>query len=386
MFWNKNYKLLKSNKNHSLYKKNSKIKIFIYIILLISILLIISILYNLTFHSSFIRFMANQRKSNNNDETDNNNNTVDKSIDSITDYNNKTYKLKSDEEKQFDYENNKFAILTRNCSGCGFFSHYIVYLGCLLLYLNQGYIPIIELSSFPNVFNSFNISLSKNINPYELLFNQHFEYTLKEVNLKAKNIEHFSCKNYGPLLPNEKEIYKNQLTIDFYHYMAEKYMPIKQEIIEESNIIRKKLFGNSKNILGILARGTDYFKKRPIGHSIPPKPEIMIQDVKKMNENNKYDYFYLATEDYTIRNQFINEFGDKLKYYQNITYEYKDGYIGEGENTKIHNIEFQKMYLLSLMVLSKCIDLISARCSGTAGVHILSGGFRKSIVYFLGQY
>ncbi len=273
---NKKSKIIKRLSN----KNNSKIKIFKYIIFIISLFLFIAIVFNLVFNFSY-------NFNNKNNE------------------NKKISELNFDKQRQYEYENFKFAILTRKCPGCGFFSHYIVHLGCILTFIQKGYIPIIELNSFENVFNGFNISSNDN-NPWEVFFNQPFGYTLNEVISKAKNVEHFKCYHTEIMRPNEISIYQNQLTINFYHYLAKKYMPIKQEIIDECNMIRKKLFGYSKNILGILARGTDYVNLRPSGNSIPPTPEIMIKDVKKMNENNKYDYFFLATEDYTIRDKFIN--------------------------------------------------------------------------------
>ena len=106
-----------------------------YILLFISLLLIASVLYYLIFHSLFINNKSNHHKYNYNSYENN--------ISNNTNYNNKKYGLKSEEEKQIDYENNKFAILRRNCKGC-VFSHYIVYLGCLLPHLRNGYIPIIE--------------------------------------------------------------------------------------------------------------------------------------------------------------------------------------------------------------------------------------------------
>ena len=45
-----------------------------------------------------------------------------------------------------------------------------------------------------------------------------------------------------------------------------------------------------------------------------------------------------------------------------------------------------KTYLLTVVILSKCLDIISARTSGAAGVFILSKGFRNSLVYYIGDY
>ena len=268
-----------------------------------------------------------------------------------------------------------------DCPPCGLFSYYSVHLGCILTYLSQGYIPIIEVGSYYNVFNNF--TPSDKDNPWEILFNQPFGYTLEEVKKNAKKIEQLSC-SWTNMAPSEGHIYQNQMTMDFYRYMSKKYMSIKKEIMDEANIKWKQLFGDSNNILGVLGRGTDFAQLRPGGHSIPPPTEKMIQDVKNMDEKHKYNWIYLATEDDSIRNNFINNFGKKLKMIQNTTISYSGGYLGD--NKDVHGIEFQKMYLISMIILSKCIDIVAARCSGTMGAFIFSEGFRESIVYFLGQF
>ena len=114
--------------------------------------------------------------------------------------------------------------------------------------------------------------------------------------------------------------------MDYWHNMAFKYIPIKKEIINESNIIMKNLFINSSNILGILMRGTDYIANKPKYHCIPPKIEIVFRDIKEMDSKYKYEIIFLTTEDDIIRNKFIIEFGEKLKYFKpnkNINYNYK---------------------------------------------------------------
>ena len=69
------------------------------------------------------------------------------------------------------------------------------YLGCIVSFIKEGYIPIVDLISFPNIFNKFYIN-SLNKNPWELYFNQPYGYTLEGVKKNSKNIKYFNCKNY----------------------------------------------------------------------------------------------------------------------------------------------------------------------------------------------
>jgi len=286
--------------------------------------------------------------------------------------------------KKYDYENRIFAIVKRdNCPVCGLFSYFSVHLGCILEYLGKGYIPLIEVDSYGNVFNSFNKNSYKDKNLWEMLFNQPFNYSLNEVKKNAKNIVYLYC-TCNNMAPSEIAVYSSETTIQFYRERAKKYMPVKKEIVDEVNILWKKLFNNSNNVLGILARGTDYALKRPYGHSKVPTVDIIIKDVKKMDANYSYDWIYLTTEDDKIKENFTQVFGQKLKILQKKNNEYVSGLIGLNKN--MQGMEFQKLYLKSIIILSKCLDIIASRCNGAMGAFVLSKGFRNSYVYFIGQY
>lgn len=177
--------------------------------------------------------------------------------------------------------------------------------------------------------------------------------------------------------------------MDFWHNMAYKYIPIKKEIINDANNIMKEKFKNSKNILGVLLRGTDYTASKPKNHCIPPKTEIVFRDIKEMNKKNKYDLIFLTTEDDLIRNKFINEFGDKLKYIKsnkNIKYNYKKKYFLAYNKNINGDLYFMKIYLINIIILSKCNDIICARTGGSIGAFILTEGFKNKKVYYLGRY
>ena len=263
-----------------------------------------------------------------------------------------------------DYNNIKFAIITRRCNLCGLFSFYVVYLGCINKYLLEGYIPIIDIKSFPNVINGFNTS--KN-NHWEFFFHQPFNYSLEEVLTKVKNIIHITNCNCGPRPDYIFALYNWPKKI-FWHNFANKYTPIKKEIILKSNKIMRKLFKQSKNILGVLTRGTDYIARKPKQHPIPPNVSILINDVKEMDNKYKYDYIFFSTEDEFIRINFTKHFKYKLKQ------------VKPNVNVKYN------LYLINIIILSKCLDIITAKCSGTAGIFVLSNGFRNIKIYELGYY
>lgn len=209
-----------------------------------------------------------------------------------------------------DY-NQKFVFLSRyNKSTDGLMAYYYINLGCVNDYILSGYIPIIDLISHPNLFNKFNTSVTDN--PWEKYFYQPFNYTLDWVKKNAKKIEYADCwrsKN-GPHF----YIFTNNKKREYWHNLAKKYIPIKDEILKEANFKYKVLFHNSTNVLGILIRGTDYIAKKPSHHSIQPTPEMVFKDISKMEKKYKYKWFFITTEDDLIREKFINEYGKKIKY------------------------------------------------------------------------
>ena len=289
-------------------------------------------------------------------------------------------------EKIYNLKRKFFALGRRlECPQCGFFSFYIVNLGCIYKYLNIGYIPIIDLKSFPNVYNGNDTT--KN-NPWELFFYQPYNFTLEEVTNYAKNSSYVEC-TANDFRPDEINMYYNNFSINFWHDLAAKYMPIKKDLMNEVNIIMKNLFGNSENILGVKLRGTDYLAAKPPGHSIPPSVNQVILDVKEMDETYNYDFIFFSTEDELIRKKFIPNFKSKIKLLipkTNINYNYEEkDFINLNKNIN-GNIEYTKNYVLNTIILSKCLDIVANRCSGTAGIFIITNGFRHAKIYNLGQY
>jgi len=70
------------------------------------------------------------------------------------------------------YNNITFKIIVKkDWVNCRFFTYYINYLDCLITSISFQRIPIMELSSFPNIFNEYNNSFKENDNnPWEIFF------------------------------------------------------------------------------------------------------------------------------------------------------------------------------------------------------------------------
>jgi hypothetical protein len=287
---------------------------------------------------------------------------------------------------KLDYESKNFAILKReSCYECGLFSYYKLFLGCALKHLTQGEIPIIDMQTDKNMYNGFNPNSTKN--PWESFFTQIGGYSLNNVKKYAKKKKYYIC--HSNIECPDRDIFFNQVLINFWHNIAKIYMKIKEHILNEANNIIISLFKGNKNVLGILMRGTDFITTRPWNHPIPPKIEIVMEDIREMDKKNKYKYYFLSTEDDIIRKKFIKQYRNKLKYLkykEDLKYNYKNKKLLIDDNKIVGNLEFAKIYLLNIIILSKCIDILAARTNGSMGVFILTEGFRNTKIYNLGNY
>ena len=285
-----------------------------------------------------------------------------------------------------DFENTTFGILIReHCDSCGLFSYYIKFLGCIVDIILNGEIPIIDMQTYGNLYNGFKDNSS--INPWELFFNQVQGYNLNEVKKYGKKLNYYICPS-DIRAPN-REFFNNDFLIKFWHDMHKLYMTIKSNIVKEADTIMKKYFKKDKNILGALIRGTDFVSAKPKSHPIPPKPELLIKDLNKMDKLYNYSYFFLSTEDAIIRKKFIKIFGTKLKYLKykkDIHYDYKNKKFLYNNDKVVGNIKFVKIYILNIIILSKCLDIITCRTNGSVGIFIFTEGFRNSKIYYLGNY
>ena len=224
------------------------------------------------------------------------------------------------------------------------------------------------------------------MNSWEKFFFQPFNYDLKNVKKKAKKVTYVECYKgkFGSPYPN---IFYNNIARIYWHNIAKQYIPIKEEILKEANKKYKFLFKNSNNILGVLIRGTDYIGRK--AHAIQPNPLNVVKDINEMDNKYKYDWIFITTEDDIIREIFIKNYGKKLRYIKpkiNINYNYNKKELLAFNNKIKGNLSFMKVYLINIIILSKCIDIVTSMTAGSIVAFVLSNGFRNKKIYNLGYY
>ena len=272
-----------------------------------------------------------------------------------------------------DFPNLHFLIIRRNEARYnGIFSHYITNLGWIKFAVENNFIPVIDMISYQNILNSKNEN--KYNNPWELFFKQPYGYTITDIKT-AKNI-YLTDKIQVPGDRPYDTIWfvTNKTLVETFHNLSLKYMKLVDSINKEVILAMQKLFsGNTtENGLCVRLRGTDY-NLNIKGHPIPPQTKEVINDIIIYEKSHRVDWIYLAVEDKSILDEFIYNFGDKLKTFsQNFSTYNRTNEIGEEIDG---NINASKNYLISIIILSKCKNVFTSRNSAMAATIVLSDGF-----------
>lgn len=111
---------------------------------------------------------------------------------------------------------------------------------------------------------------------------------LKEIKL-SKTVE---CYTVNPRWFMRKKEQKA------WHHLYKKYFTLRKDIMDkfEKEFKNKKNHG-IKDIIGCVVRGTDYEIKKPKGHPIQPTIEEIINELKKIKEDNDNTVFYVVSDE-----------------------------------------------------------------------------------------
>ena len=276
-----------------------------------------------------------------------------------------------------------------NNMSAGFVACYFLVLRHCIYALQKGYIPVIDFKHFDNIF--FKDGKQFVDNSWEYFFEQPC----------GKNLE--DLKEGSRIILSSRKC-----PVDYFPSMHD-FLTSGDRYLEYFDIIKlnkeTKLFceetyeklikphvGNDNEILGILCRGTDYTKLRPVRHYIQPEPQQVIDKAKELLEKYHYKKIWLATEDAEIYKLFKQEFKDVL--IDNPSYMYSDveSDIFLTQNKVDREDHFYKVcrdYLVSLYILSKCKYFIGGITTAIFALYPMTQAFKnQKYVYFwsLGRY
>jgi hypothetical protein len=142
-------------------------------------------------------------------------------------------------------------------------------------------------------------------NAWEYYFEQPSSYHLNEV-YKSKQVVILSKMEYlSEVMPSFLE---TEQEIDYFHKICMKYLRFNKVTLKEIYDTKKRLFGNKRNILGVLYRGTDYTRLKPQAYSIIAPIDDYIARTKTYFDEWKMDWIYLETEEAEVVNIFRERF------------------------------------------------------------------------------
>lgn len=256
-------------------------------------------------------------------------------------------------------------------------------LGWYLLYtlqgirfaIENGYIPVVDWKNckLPQ-YDSAKIGKE---NVWEFFFEQPFNVNV-ETAYKSEDffviddVRGFDFKN--PFEVNKFVDFYNESTMKWRKYFQQ-YVRLKENIRKDFDKTIEQQNLKIDNIIGILARGTDYMELKPVGHLKPISINEIFMQVDEIFGNTVDNKIFIATEDRRILGEFQDKYNNKVftvntKRYENLgfdtlnmVYKKEDGY------------ERDLKYLYSLYVISKCPIAIYSPCGGA----IIASLMRKDI-------
>lgn len=250
----------------------------------------------------------------------------------------------------------------------GLFSYVEVTLRQVAYALENGYIPVVDMQTYPNAYLRPD-QLAGGLNSWEFYFEQPCHGNLSQV---YENEEYLLSKEENrSAIPYAREWILSRHSRYFWSEMYRKYLRFNEKtakyIEKECNEILK---GEPETVLGVLVRGTDYHGA--VGHPIQPKVEEVICKVKDYmagKGKGQYKSIYLATEEKSVVELFEQEFPDRILVNQRT---YFDEF--SFQNQTINDVEMDREddrylrgleYLSSIKILSLCGGFVGGLCGGT---------------------
>jgi hypothetical protein len=254
-------------------------------------------------------------------------------------------------------KNKIYYIIGYNFStGNGLGSIVTVIMTHILYAVHMGYIPVVDLKNFDCAYFKDNTKGKDNV--WEYFFEQPYNISLDDIEENATIIHSnqeilkpfwkFRLKNKnGFIIPygnDAKLIYED----------SKKYFRLNKEFKQYLDKIYANLIGDKKNIIGVIARGTDLKKRIHKGHHFQPSPQDLFIKIEKIKSKGfVIDNIFLATEDEYNFTAFVNKY-DNLLYLNQYRYSHSEDVLLDTVVTqKNHFYNLAKDYLTSLYIISK---------------------------------
>lgn len=242
--------------------------------------------------------------------------------------------------------------------GCqvGFFAEFLFTLIRLSYASERGFVPYVEWGS------DFLYYEPKGIDGEKNAFCYFFDQVTDIIN--PKNSSHVilsstdHIKETQDLLGTHGYIVTNAY-IDELSRMAKKYIRYNKTTLTYLEEKFANLIGNKKT-LAIHYRGTDY-KRHYNNHPMCVSVSQEIDMAKKLLDEKKYEQIFLATDENAAIQNFVDEFGDKVKYYTDVFRS------NNGDESVAYSSDSRDKHHFKLALEVLCDEYTMTRCDGLVG-------------------
>ncbi len=283
-----------------------------------------------------------------------------------------------------DSDDRIYYIIRRSNKLSGLFSNYIFVLGHIKYAFENGWVPAVDMQNYPNSYT--NPECLGVENSWNFFFEQPTQIENIDSIYKKRNIVLSSGESRDDMPTDEMSFLLSSENISYWRRLSKK-IPLKDDVIALVKDEWNKLFGSEdRKVLGVLLRGTDYLKLRPLNHPVQPNLNDAVEMIDSMESN--FEYIYLTTEDPIYIKALKNKYGNKLIYSDVQRYDnYKDGYLSKIKGRR-KDYYYKKGidYLMTMGVLSKCNALVGGRTSGTIAILIMDNNFSEVKLFDKGRY
>ena len=279
-----------------------------------------------------------------------------------------------------------YYIIRRIDTNVGLFSNYIVFAGHIKYALQNGWLPVIDMKNYPNVY--LEPQQVGKINAWEYYFCQPLGITLDE----AYNGDNVILSNdLPPDRPHDGMDFFNNINnilMEWRMLVKLGLLKVQPTIYQEFLHLYNLLFAKEDRVLGVLMRGTDYVALKPPSHPIPPPVDVAMKTVQEMKDKWNCNKIFLATEDQNIVSDFKERFGNTCITINKPYIKYDGQTYIPLYHIKRKNDFFLsgKEYLMQMLILSKCNCFVTARCSGSVGVMMMAEKFDNTLAFDFGNY
>ena len=246
-----------------------------------------------------------------------------------------------------------FYIIQRS-PGAGLFSNLLFVLNHLNICDRHSFIPIIDMENFPTIYNEKR-KIFNSYNAWDYYFEPVSKYKLNKI-YKFERAIISSSDYYKSFQQNSVEIKK----------IYKKYIKINKKILKEADVYIKKNIKNKK-VLAIHYRGTSY--KTSAGHPYPPTFNQMKFIIDYLFKKDKYDKFYLCTEDKKMFENLKKIYEEKM-IYKDCFRSYKDDAFKIYPRHN-HRYLLGKEIMVESIIMSKCQSFLSSETNISNFIHII---------------